>query len=455
MKRSDHEMNNILLVAYHFPPSIASGATRPAAFARYLPQWGWKPTILTVGGRGGTACPAGFEDTGINRVAEWPHPLKGYERFKERRAQRLGRSEKLQAKWTVPYTVAFAPSHDAFSLKRWLFSFLWLPDREMSWLVPAVWRGLELIKRGAITHLITTGPPFTCHVIGFVLTRLAKVRWIADFRDPWSLSQKPPIIRNRITDVLEGQLIRKVMESADLIVSVTPSMTEHAKKELVALDQDKFVTVTNGFDPSDFEGLTWSRPVPGPVVFAYVGRFYYGRSPEPFLRALRSLIDDGAVRQSDVRIKFVGEVTYADGRPVSDMARQFGLEDRIELKPPVPRREALREMLEAHVALVFDERHPMQVPLKLYEALASGTVVFNIGSGGATADVVTKTGRGVIASYQREAEIRKGILECILRSRTSAALSRLKPWRDADIEDFDFRRLTGHLAGWLNRLKGG
>lgn len=441
----------VLLVAYHFPPSIASGATRPAAFARYLPEWGWEPTVLTVG-HGGTVSPARLGRAEVWRVQEWPHPLKSYEQFKERRAKRRGNQEQLQAKWAVPYMTAFASAHEAFNLKRWLFSFLWLPDREMPWFVPAVRRGLQLIQSRGITHLITTGPPFTCHVIGFALARLANIRWIADFRDPWSLRQKPLIIRNRITDVVEGWLISKVMASADLVVSVTPSMTEQVKKEFVALDQDKFVTVTNGFDPSDFEGLRWSRPVPDPVVFAYVGRFYYGRSPEPFLRALRGLIDDGAVCPSDVRMKFVGDVAYADGRPVADMAKQLGLENRIELKPPVSRHEALREMLEAHVALVFDERHPMQVPLKLYEALAAGSVVFNIGSGGATADVLAKTDRGVIAHYQHEGEIREGILECIRRSRASAVLSSRNPWQDAGIQDFDFRRLTGRLAEWLNRV---
>src|SRR6266849_4551814 len=41
-------MRKILIVSYHFPPDAAVGGMRPAKFAKYLPQFGWEPIILTV-----------------------------------------------------------------------------------------------------------------------------------------------------------------------------------------------------------------------------------------------------------------------------------------------------------------------------------------------------------------------------------------------------------------------
>jgi hypothetical protein len=38
----------ILLVTYHFPPSPAVGGIRPAKFAKYLPEFGWTPVVLTI-----------------------------------------------------------------------------------------------------------------------------------------------------------------------------------------------------------------------------------------------------------------------------------------------------------------------------------------------------------------------------------------------------------------------
>src|SRR5436190_23249568 len=40
-------MRNVLLVTYSYPPVERTGARRPAAIAKYLPRFGWRPLILT------------------------------------------------------------------------------------------------------------------------------------------------------------------------------------------------------------------------------------------------------------------------------------------------------------------------------------------------------------------------------------------------------------------------
>src|SRR5207248_2072935 len=115
------------------------------------------------------------------------------------------------------------------------------------------------------------------------------------------------------------------------------------------------------------------------------------------------------------------------------------------------RAEALKRTLESHIVLVLDERHPVQIPLKLYDALGAGVTVFNVGSQGAVADVLTRTGGGVAVHYQRDGEIRAGLLECLRRARGTRGRFD-EPWTDPRIQDFDFRRLTGRLAGHLNDL---
>ena len=41
-------MKTALIVAYDFPPLRTSGVYRPVKFAKYLPEFGWRPIILTV-----------------------------------------------------------------------------------------------------------------------------------------------------------------------------------------------------------------------------------------------------------------------------------------------------------------------------------------------------------------------------------------------------------------------
>ena len=99
--------------------------------------------------------------------------------------------------------------------------------------------------------------------------------------------------------------------------------------------------------------------------------------------------------------------------------------------------------------LVLDERHPLQVPLKFYEALASGAVVFNIGSKGAVAELLAKTGGGIAVDYRNLDEIKVGILECLRRERWGPRWSRPDPWTNPVIQNFNYRNLTGQLAGLL------
>ena len=40
-------MKRVLLIAYAYPPCSEIGAIRPAGLAKYLPRFGWEPTVLT------------------------------------------------------------------------------------------------------------------------------------------------------------------------------------------------------------------------------------------------------------------------------------------------------------------------------------------------------------------------------------------------------------------------
>ncbi len=445
-------MNRVLIIAYHYPPSSAVGGIRPSKWARYFPDFGWQPVVLTADTADSEGSGGGRTEAGVLRVREWPHPLKTFESFRMRRAVNRGNLGRLSAKWSVPCALAFAPPQQRgfAALKRWLLAFLRLPDQELGWLVPATWRAMRLIRVHRVTQVITSGPPWTCHLIGLALKALTGIRWVADFRDPWSMRQKLPIFRNGPTDLIEHRLIRSVLERADLVVSYTPSVTEQFKKDHPAIDPEKFVTVRSGFDASDFGGYVAPSLPPRPVVFSYIGAFYPGQSPEAFLRAMRSLLDDGSIEPGAVRVRLIGHVAVADGKLVSDLVDELGLRDIVTLRQPVGRPEALRLNLATHVALVFTAQYPLSS--KLYEALACGSLVLNLGHGGDTADLLQKTGRGISVDPSSHEEIRAGIMEAMKRSQRLIAQRRADPWQDPGIQCFSVRESTRQVAGLIDTL---
>src|SRR6266852_2672605 len=65
-------VRNVLLVTYSFPPVERSGARRPAALAKYLPRFGWRPVVLTPGVEGRPRNSEFVVETGYRDVlADW------------------------------------------------------------------------------------------------------------------------------------------------------------------------------------------------------------------------------------------------------------------------------------------------------------------------------------------------------------------------------------------------
>src|SRR5262245_29015153 len=84
-------MKRALLLAYHFPPDGLVGAARSFKFARYLPEHGWEPTVLTVP----EACVELYDATyreevahrlHVARVRPWPGPRQIYAALRGRAA---------------------------------------------------------------------------------------------------------------------------------------------------------------------------------------------------------------------------------------------------------------------------------------------------------------------------------------------------------------------------------
>ena len=43
-------MKRVLMITYYWPPAGGPGAQRVVKFARYLPEFGWEPIVVTVDG---------------------------------------------------------------------------------------------------------------------------------------------------------------------------------------------------------------------------------------------------------------------------------------------------------------------------------------------------------------------------------------------------------------------
>ena len=101
---------------------------------------------------------------------------------------------------------------------------------------------------------------------------------------------------------LHRKLERKVLESADRIITITPFYV----RKFEALAQRKVVLLTNGYDEEDFKSLI---VVPTEkFVIRHVGIINERCDPRPFMEVIEKLIREDADFASRLHVDYVGEV---------------------------------------------------------------------------------------------------------------------------------------------------
>lgn len=390
----------LLIVTRYFPPDGAVGGNRPAKLAEHLPAFGVHPVVLTYPGEPlpSAACP-------VLRVAPWTTPLDLWAKWKNRDAV-----QRSAAGASGP-AVNIAPRG---GLRDNLGYLLQTPDKHIGWYFPAARAAARLIMQGDVDAILTTAPPFSVHLVGLRLKRnYPKVRWIADFRDPWTgeqvMRQYLPEWRNR----WERRMEQDCIATADAVICNTPEMRDHMT-QLHSAHAAKFVAITNGFDPRQPLGV---KPPGNRLRFLHLGSLYGGRKADALLRAAASLVRSGALGAQQIEIRQVGAGAEAFGAVARDVAPELVAAGAITWRDSVPRAEAEEELADADVLLVLQGEHRLQIPAKFFEALAARKPVLALAAPGALTRIVDETGAGHWAPADDEVAIAEVLLQGLKQPR--------------------------------------
>ena len=335
----------LLLVTYHFPPSAASGTFRMLSFARHLPRFGWQVEVVAppempwdpVDPALADQVPAETQYHAVPYPKRWPRLLR----------------------MAVPYAV---------------------------WLPPA-WRACrQIVRRDRPDLVLTSGPPHVVHLLGLWLRRIAKLPWVADFRDPWiSGIAKPPLtLGQRWLRFWE----RQVLTHADRVIANAPN-SGRMFQETHPRYADKVATLTNGFDPRAEPAPV--APFSGVVRMLHAGEIYWGRDPLPLLDAMAALKQ--AAPAAPVRFEVMGIVHLPSGDLATEIARR-NLDAEVSVSGQLPYQAALDEMARADLLVLFDgPGRKIGVPAKLYEYLGASRPVLALAEpDGDTAQVLRDSG---------------------------------------------------------------
>lgn len=296
----------------------------------------------------------------------------------------------------------------------WLSWWLQIPDRRIGWFLPAVWGGLREARHRSPNVIFSTAPMWTSHLVGMTLSRLLRVPWVADFRDPWIDNpwHKFPYRAHRW---LDAAVERWVVRNATRMTCAT----EPIRRELAARYPYKrwqIHLIHNGFDPGQIDPVDPVLLDETRCVILHGGTFYGPRSPFPLLEGLRELQRLYPKKAERLLVVFMGHPDYM-GRPLGEIVAEYGVGDLVRVLPPAPHREAIAAMKGADVALLFGQSGDPSmapVPAKVYEYVGAGKPVLAIGAGQEARGIIRQGGCHLWAVDEGDTQAIVGTLKEIL-----------------------------------------
>lgn len=316
---------------------------------------------------------------------------------------------------------------------------LFIPDARVLWVKPSVKYLKEYLQQNKIDTIITTGPPHSLHLTGLKLQKELGMKWIADFRDPWTNIGYHKKLR--LTSRAEKKHIKlelEVLENANHIV--TTSFT--TAKEFREKTSRPVTVITNGFDETVVTEVEPDKS----FIIAHIGSLLSGRNPVNLWKVLGELVIENESFKRDLNLQLTGVVS----KEVLDAIKNAGLQNNLEEKDYVAHREALTLQRKARLLLLIEidsEETRGIIPGKVFEYLAAKRPIVAVGPGNWDVEkVFEETGAGRVFGYNAHEKMKKEIL--LQYRKFKEGESHIQP---GDLEKYTRKNLTRSMAAIIKQ----
>ncbi|WP_213280261.1 glycosyl transferase family 1 [Chryseobacterium indologenes] len=424
------EQKKILIITYYWPPAGGPGVQRWLKFAKYLPDFGWKPIIYTPEN---PSYPL-LDETLMKDVPENIEMVRTKIWEPYQLAEKLNKSNKKFK--AGQFDVGKNQSWKS-RLSIWVRGNFFIPDARVFWVKPSVTFLEKYLKENKIDTIVTSGPPHSLHLIGLGLkNKIPNLKWIADFRDPWTeISYYKHLKLTKSSDKKHRQLESAVFKNADITLATSYTDAENFRKAGA-----NSICITNGFDESDSEESIKGQ-MGKAFTLSYIGVLEQLRNPENLWKALDELVKENAEFATDFKLKFVGRI---DDKILQSIENS-SLKNHILNLGYLAHGKAVEEMQNSDLLLITNfpnESSKGIIPGKIFEYLASGKQILSFGPNKAdVAKILEETQAGKHFSYQDTETVKKFILEKFILWKNGNLLENTQ-----HIEQFSRKNLTRQLS---------
>ena len=382
-------MKKVLVIVYYWPPSGGAGVQRWLKFVKYLPGSGWQPTVITT-------TDGDYPAIDESLCREVPAGIKVI----QTQTPTFGKLfKKVSGKNSdIPYGSLETTSQDN-SVKKiliWLRLNIIIPDARRIWNKHACKAAKKELLTNKYDAVVTSGPPHSTHLIGYKLKKQFNLKWIADFRDPWTkMGYLENVKRSKLTIYFDKLLENKIVENCDNLLSSSALILNDFG------NSEKMYLLRNGFDQEDFENIRIDNKSET-FSINYFGTIPIESNPESVLKAVYSLRKKGL---KNIEMNFWGNVC----REVKNILTNLDKDKIINFKSYISHKEMIRLMVNSSLLLLIINNVKNNFGIitgKIYEYIGSRRPIIGIGPpDGEAAGILQETDAGKMFDYDKIEEI--------------------------------------------------
>ena len=369
-------MKKVLFFAPYFVPRRRVGALRPFKFAAHLKKMGWKVSVVTIASTGVKM--SDREKEMINGVDIWPiNPP-----FDRTTSNGNSGNNKIPASHLFQKVSTFIDKQTP--LDTWIYLF-----------IARYFKILKTAKAVDPDVVWATGDPWSGLWMGNKISKNLGVPFVADFRDPWTLSSFSLRERSDISNHIDKKAEKRIIEDADKIIYTSKS-DQQMYTEYYNLKDSKTATIYNSFDPqlmSHSESVDWNYKMNrSSLHILFFGEFRRLSPVYPVLDVLDEIYKQSPTKASKITIHSFGSSDDKNKKSI----KRAGFADLFIFHDPVLPETAKIVLNSADMLLVSTQQDRSHiVPAKLWDYLSVDKPILSLTPNPEINEILEQSGAGV------------------------------------------------------------
>ncbi len=420
----------VLIITYYWPPAGGSGVQRWLKFVKYLQDFDITPIVYTVDKPNYAIQDESLKNEIPKNIDIIKHPIWEPNNL-------MGKKKQTSAGFLDPNPNILG------KVIQYVRANYFIPDSRKYWIKPSVKFLSKFLQKSEFDAIITTGPPHSLHLIGLELQKLSSIKWIADFRDPWTeidYFHQLPLTQKAFNKHLE--LEQKVLKNADAILVVGKTMKEKFK-----IFNENIHVITNGFDN---ERSIVTQALDKWFTITHIGMMNADRNPKKLWKVLADLMNEDSDFKTDLQINLIGKVA----QEVLNDIQSNGLEKHVTFTDYMIHGEVLQYQSTSQILLLAVNDVPSSKGIitgKIFEYLRAKRPILAIAPiDGDLAEIISKTNSGEVVAFDDEMRMKNVVLEFYEKYKNKKLYIDSK-----NVDQYHRKNLTKQLAEVIEKtIKG-